>query len=54
MGRAKSPFRKAASAKDGKNLSIRTILTGEVGSPGVAHVFLTAVQDADQKAEKKS
>jgi lipid-binding SYLF domain-containing protein len=38
----------------GKNLSARTILTDEVGSPGVAHVFLAAVQDADQKAEKKS
>jgi lipid-binding SYLF domain-containing protein len=37
-----------------KNLSTRAILTGEVESPGVAHIFLAAVQDADQKAEKKS
>jgi lipid-binding SYLF domain-containing protein len=48
------PDNEAIRTVYGKNLSTRTILTGEVGSPGVAHVFLAAVQDADQKAEKKS
>jgi SH3 domain-containing YSC84-like protein 1 len=48
------PDRKAILALYGKDLSPREILTGEVRPPEAAHVFLAAVSNAEQMAEKRT
>ena len=48
------PDRKAILALYDKDLSPREILTGEVRPPEAAHVFLAAVWNAEQTAEKRT
>lgn len=48
------PDRTAIRAFYGKTLTPRAILTGTVPPPEAAHVFLAAVQNAEEKSEQKS